>query len=163
MKLNEVIAALPKLTQHELLTVRAALEQLITAPHAEDVDVTSPLYDNMSRLLGVTLSFRDFHNTAVYRQWKRNAPACIAYLDKHFPDSRKATKSALMLLMLESLIEDLKDRGVPITLGTVTKNIDRLPQMFDLIFPGYLESGLGHVIVQQLEGGKRGRPDRSDE
>lgn len=152
--LNEVVKLLPKLTQHELLTVRAAVEQLITAPHTEDVDATSPLYDNMSRLLGVTLSFRDFHNTAVYRQWKRNAPACIAYIEEHFPECRKATKSALMLFMLEALIDDLKERGVPITLGTVTKNIDRLPQLFDQIFPGYIQAGLGHVIVQQLEGKK---------
>jgi len=53
--------------------------------------------------------------------------------------------------LLEALIDDLKGRGVPVSLGTVTINLSRLPEIYDLIFPGYRQAGLSHLVLEAMK------------
>ncbi len=150
MKLSEIIGALPKLDQHELVLLRAALNQLIRVD-GEAPDETSPLYDCMASLLGVGLSFRDFHNVNAYRSWRKAAPAVVLFIEQSFPEATKVAKMAVMRFLLEALRDDLLERGVPITIGTMSSNLDRLPEVFDASFPMYREAGMAHLVLKQME------------
>src|SRR6185369_10144236 len=75
MKLNVLLAALPQLSFADITTIRAACDHLLSAQQYDPVDQTHPLYDEMTRLLNVGLTFRDFHNLAAYKTWKQKAPA----------------------------------------------------------------------------------------
>lgn len=155
MRVDEVLAALPKLSQPELASVRAALEHLLVH-QVDELDTTSPLYIAMSELLGVGLSFRDFHNAQSYSTWRKVAPKVVAFMEATFPHTTKVTKFAMMTFMLEALMDDLKGRGVPLTLSTVTVNLARLPALFDQEFPGYRESGKAHLVLKAMTKGHKG-------
>lgn len=150
MKLSEVVAALPKLNQQELLTIRAACDQLIKIP-VDDVDETNPLFDDLTHILGVKLSFRDFHNVTAYSAWKRHAPGVVEFITEQHPDVSKVLKGALVRMLLEALRDDLRDRGIPVTLGTMAVNLDQLPEVYDRCFPGFRQAGMQRVIEQAME------------
>ncbi len=149
MNLTEVLAALPKLSQRDLATVRAAIDHLLVQ-QVDDIDLTSPLYDAMAKALGLHLSFRDFHNTTSYKTWKRTAPVVIAFIEKSWPEATKVAKAALMSFLIETLLDDLKSRNVPLTLGQVVMNLERMPMLVDTEFPDYIKSGMAHLILRAM-------------
>lgn len=153
MSLIKLLAALPHLKQTELATLRAAIDHLLVH-RVDDLDTTSPLYAAMAKLLGVGLSYRDFHNVVSFKTWRKSAPAVVSFIEATFPTATKVAKIAMMTFLLEALIDDLKSRGVPITLGTVTINLDRLPQLFDSAFPDYRQAGMSHLVIEAMK--KRG-------
>lgn len=150
MKFNDMLRELPKLSQEELATVRAAIDHLLgSSDHL--LDNTSALYGAMITLLGIKLAYRDFNATKPYREWRKSAPAVVYFIDQTFPASGKISKMAITKYLLTALIDDLKARKVPVTLGVVVSNISRLPQIFDACFPNYRESGMAHLVLKALE------------
>jgi len=151
MKLTDILSQLPKLSQEELATVRAAVEHLL-AGSSDAEDPTRPLYDVVSGAVGRGyLSFQEFSKMAAYKTWRRDAPAVVQFIETAFPQSHKVTKLAIMNYLVSALIDDLKERNVPITLRTITNNISRLPQILDDCFPDYLKGGAAHLIVKAME------------
>ena len=151
MKVNDLIRELPKLSQQELAVVRAAVDHLLDGSSNTE-DPTRSLYDVVSGAIGRGhLSFQEFHKMAIYKVWRRDAPAVVCFIDKTFPQSHKVTKTAIMSFLVRALIDDMKMLKIPITIGTVTRQIDQLPQVLDRCFPGYVESNMTHVIVRAME------------
>jgi len=87
---------------------------------------------------------------AAYKTWKQKAPAVVRFIEENFPEAGKLAKTAMMTFLIEALIDDLKERGVPVTVGTLTNNIDRLPALFDECYPGYRQAGLTNIIVSAM-------------
>ncbi len=159
MKLNEVLAALPHLSQTELATIKAAIDHLLTQ-QVDEVDLTSPLYDAMAKALGLQLSFRDFHNIVSYKTWKRTAPVVVRFIETTYPQATKVAKLAMMSFLIEALLEDLKSRGVPLSLGQVTLNLERLPMLYDQSFPDYRKSGMTNIVLEAMT--KKYQPKESE-
>lgn len=153
MEVNEMLKLLNKLSQPELATIKAATEHLLTK-QVDELDTTSVLYSTMATLLGVGLSYRDFHNVTAFSTWRKSAPSVVSFIEATFPGATKVAKCAMMTFLLEALIDDLRGRGVPISLGTVTVNIQRLPALFDECFPSYRETGLAHLVLSAMEKGE---------
>jgi hypothetical protein len=152
-----IIATLPTLTKADLAAVRGAADALL-GPQAAPIDTpATPLFEAVTRALGLRLGFAAFSQTATYKPYKRGANAIAGFLGTAFPDAEnKVTRNALHGLMLECLIDDLKARRVPISLGTLCNNLERCPQVFRDAFPGYIESGHGNIILRQITRGKDG-------
>lgn len=151
-KVTDVLVLLPKLTQGELGTVRAAVEHLLTGGIVDSDDDTKPLYDMASAAVGRGyLSFYQFQKMAPYRVWKRDAKAVVQFIEKTFPESQKVTKMAITSFLVAALVDDMREIGIPITLGTITNHISRLPEMLEKCFPGYVASGLTHLIIKAME------------
>jgi len=149
-KLNDILAQLPKLGQRELSMLRAAVDHLLDG--SNEGDETRPLYDVMAGSVGRGyLSFHLFQKMTAYRTWRRDSPAVVQFIETTFPQSHKVTKVAIMSFLVSGLIDDMKMLRIPITLGTVTKHIHRLPQVFDNCFPSYRESGLAELVVKAME------------
>ena len=149
---NDVLKLLPKLSQQELAVVRAAVDHLLDGSDIVQGDSTLSLYDVVSAAVGRGyLSFQEFRKMTAYKTWRRDGPAVVQFIERTFPQSHKVTKTAIMSFLVRALIDDMKMLKIPITIGTVTKQISQLPQVLDRCFPGYVESNMTHVIVKAME------------
>lgn len=143
--LTELIAALPALSQQELGLVRAAADRLLT-PQASQ----SPLYAAVAAAAGVHLPYGRFVKTAAYKAWAKNEPEALRFISSVWPNLSKVQLNAMMIYLSEMLATDLRNRNVPVTVGTLAANLGSLPQVFDNNFPGYREAGLGHLVLKAM-------------
>jgi hypothetical protein len=147
--LADVLKLLPKLNQQELLTLKAAIEEF--ANQTDDIP-EPPIWAVVTKAVGVPAPWNVFKNSREnFRLWQKHAPAIEVFLDHQFPTASKLQRHALLTFIVSSLIDDLKGRGVPITIGTIVKNLGRFIQVFEDQFPGYLGNGLAHMILRSLK------------
>jgi hypothetical protein len=152
-----IIATLPTLTKADLAAVRGAADALL-GPQAAPTDTpATPLFEAVTRALGLRLGFAAFSQTATYKPYKRGEQAIADFLGTAFQAPRdRVTLNAMMQLLIECLTDDLKARRVPLSLGTLCNNLERAPQVFRDAFPGYIESGHGSIILRQITGKNKG-------
>lgn len=158
--LKTALGALSGLTQAELATVRAACEHLLNREDTRD-DPTKPLYDSVLRAMGGShhgtyrLRWGLFKGTTTYSTWKKNAPGVVSFIDQTYPQASKVAKMGILQVLLDALLEDLKQRGVPITIGVVVSNLSRLPEIFDTCYPDYRKCGMAGLVLKAME--KKGK------
>lgn len=155
-KLGIILSALASLSQAELATVKAACEHLLNKEDTKD-DPTKPLYDSVLRAMGgphggtYRLRWGVFKGTTTHSTWKKHAPGVVSFIDQTYPGASKVAKMAILQVLLDALIDDLKQRGVTITLGTLVSNLSRLPEIYDTCYPDYRKSGMAGVILNAME------------
>jgi hypothetical protein len=152
MQTSKIIAALPTLSKPDLAQIRAAADSLLGPQAAPNQAAPTPLLDAITRALGLRGGFVHTLPGATYSQYKRGEVAVTDFVAKAFPqacDSR-VTYAAMMGLIVDCLLEDLRGRSVPLSIGTVCSNLERAPQVFRAAFPGYIEGGASAIILQKL-------------
>jgi len=154
-KLSTILAALPALSQNDLAAVKAAADSLITpsgrATAAANEGAAIPLFDAITHALGLRMGFAAFQATGTYKSYRRGARAIDDFLAENLAEAcDRVSRNAMLSLLVECLIDDLKGRHVPISMGSVSNNLERAPQVFRAAFPGYIENGLGHLIFSQM-------------
>lgn len=149
MTKNQVLAALPKLTKADLATVRAAVDHLL-GPQQGATLTAPPLFNALAGLIGNRVTYQAFTTMGAYKHWAKNVTTVDEFITEHFPDTSKVLSAALLRFLMELIVDDLKGRKVPATLGSITVNLGRLPEIFESAFPGYLESGAAHLIVKAM-------------
>jgi hypothetical protein len=145
--LSELIAKLPSLSQQDLRTLKAAIEHLLT----KTTESEPTLYDAMRKVLGDVPHYDIFKKSNVYAIWRKHNDYAEMFIAKNFPEATKVQRLALMTFTVRALVNDLKSRDVPITVGSVAKNLGRFAAMFEGQFPGYLSSGMGPLILKALQ------------
>ena len=151
MKPSQVLAALPGLSKPDLAAIRAAADSLLGSQVSAGEQAATPLFDALQRALGLRLGWAEFQRTATYKPYKRGAHAIAGFLGSTFPMAEnRSIRNALHSFMLECLMDDLKGRKVPISLGSMCSNLERTPEVFKAAFPGYIEGGLAHLIIQRM-------------
>ena len=146
--LTSIIRQLPQLTQQELKTLKAAIDEL---SHNQPCTGVPALYDVFGQVLGTVPPFSVFQASGAYRPFMRHVDGITTFMLKYFSEANKLQRIALMTFVVRALIADLKGRGVPITVGTLVKNLGRFEQVFSSEFPNYLESGLAPMILKALK------------
>ncbi len=61
---------------------------------------------------------------------------------------KQIERQVLLRLLFKLLIEDMKRIGIAITPKTTINNMNRIPDIFDRSFPGYLSSGLAYFVIK---------------
>jgi hypothetical protein len=153
---SKILATLPTLSKPDLAQIRAAADSLLGPTAAPNKQAATPLFDAMTRALGLRLGFETFRATATYKPYMRGEEAVTLFIAQHFPavcDSR-VTYNAVLSFMVECLMDDLKERKVPLSIGTLCNNLERAPQVLKAAFPGYMEGGLSSVILNQITNGR---------
>lgn len=150
--ISKLIQELPKLSQQELKLLRLAIDELTTRKADQG---ESYLYAALLKAVGVPTPYSLFIKTSAYTHWRRYLPVMEQFLHTNFPKANRITCLALTTFILQALCRDLKERGVPISMGSVTKNLGRFADVFEDQFPNYLSSGLGPLILTML----KERPD----
>ncbi len=84
--------------------------------------------------------------------WKKSVNTVTEFLDDAFSDYSKseAQRLGLCRIFVQALIKEFKQRGIPVSAGTIVSNLHRVQQVFDRAFPSYLESGLAYLIPQAM-------------
>ena len=154
MKPTQVIALLPGFSKPDLAAIRAAADSLLGSQVSANEGAGTPLFDALCRALGLRLAFGPFMATATYKAYRRGEQAIEDFLNVlHWPRDRVMYNSILSF-MLECLMDDLKERKVPISLGSVCSNLERCPEVFKAAFPGYIEGGASHLILNRMTKGR---------
>lgn len=158
MKTNTIISALPSLDKEDLEKIRLVVDDLLsrrgggTATEHEQF-----LFDAMGIILrdeGIreNIHYDLFKKTAAYKTWKANVDDVTAWLRRHFPKQQTKVEmtSLARLLFSKVLVPWMRENGIPVTQGTLANNVGRLPECFDIAFPGYAGSGLAPMIFTAL-------------
>jgi hypothetical protein len=151
MNTSKILATLPTLSKPDLSAIRAAADSLL-GPQAVPIEgASTPLFDVITRALGLRIGFEVIRQGQAYKPYRRGEAAVTAFIDEMLPDfNTKVARNGLLTFMVECLMDDLKERKVPISIGTLCTNLERCPQVFRAAFPGYLESGHAHLIVKKM-------------
>lgn len=138
--------------KHQELTVlKTAIDELLRS--VPDDAPEPALWPVVTKAVGVPAPWQTFKTSKEpYGNWQKYAPAVDVFLDSNFPTASRVQRHALMTFIVSSIIADLKGRNVLISIGSVVRNLGRFVQMFEDQFPGYIESGLQHMILKALSG-----------
>jgi len=153
--LNKLLASLPSLSKADLATVCAAADSLLGLigglPATSNNPAATPLFDAVTHALGLRLGFAAFQATATYKTFRRGEVAVNDFVDAAFPEAcDKVSRNAILIFLVECLMDDLKARHVPLSIGALCNNLERAPQVFRDAFPGYVENGLAHLIFKSM-------------
>ena len=150
--LSGVLAALPALNKAELLAVKAAAEGLLGPLRGANGAPATPLFEALTRALGARLSLDQFQATGTYKSFSRGERAFMAFVDENFPSvkSNKVPYRAFIAFLVDLVIDDMKQRKIPISIGTVSVNLESVPDMFERAYPDYIKSGFGHLVLEAM-------------
>jgi len=150
---DEVLRALPFFNKKELTDVHKVTELLLGKVSGSFTEEETELYDVICLATNSTVPVTAFRATVTASEWRNKAPLALNFIRDAFPDTKrnKALRVAMMKFTLAMLVADLKARGVPIKTGSVVLNLGRLRECFGANFPGYLEAGLAHVIIEKMQ------------
>ena len=144
-RLNELIAVLPSMSKHELAVLRGAIERLL----GHQASPASPLYAALTAVAGVKLPYQRFQASASYKAWPQNEKLVLTFIRDTW-DPTKVTEAALSQYLMGLLADDLKGRGLPVSVGTLAVNISSIPQVFEQAFPGYRAAGLAQWVLANM-------------
>lgn len=146
---SQIISALPNLKSKELSSIKAAIEQLQTK-EAPDKDVQL-LFDAILTTINSKLPWAKFEGSSAYKDFQAGAPGAVQFINQTFKPSTRTKTFLAMRLSIGLLVISLKKREIYTTVGTMCRNLNRLPMVFDDAFPGYRESGLVPMLMKQME------------
>ena len=154
--LSNVLAALPTMGKTELAAVKAATEGLLRPLTSPIEQPATPLFDAMTRALGLKIGFAAFQATGTYKSYCRGETAFMAFIAENFPKATdsKVLHNAVISFMLDIIIEEIKRMEIPVTMKTVSEGLDRIAGLFDKAYPDYLSCGLGHMVLDAITKGR---------
>ena len=165
LTVSEIIFALPNLKP----TDRRAISEAITRL-ADDNEPSRGQFEAMQTPIETALlnalmtelaykgirnifSYEDFKKTTHYKNFRKALKEVEAFFEKAFPSRRfkKVEMTSLLRMLISALMENLDEQNIPLTFGTVTSNLIRLPEIFEKCFPGYMQCGLAHLVLKQAK------------
>lgn len=148
--LDTILSLLPKLDQSQLAIVRAFITDLSNTSSEESL-----LYEVVSTAVRVKMPFSEFAKSSAYKTWAKGEPTVMAFLNSTFPEcQKKLPMVAILRFLIDLLRAELVRADIPVTLGTISSNLNRIPEIFSSEFPGYAESGALSIVKARLLGGK---------
>ena len=147
---DQVLGALVDFDHEALKAIRAAADGLIRQGGSQPPDgqqnACTWLFEAMQGIIS------DDPRLQAAKPDKR-AYGFIGFAQKHFPETmaKKVTAIAVMRSLLNLIAEDLKDKQVPVTFGTLMNNLPRIPEVYEVAFPGYLSSGLAQLFIKPTQ------------
>jgi hypothetical protein len=151
-----ILAALPTLTRPDLEQVAAMAQTLLGGRVGNVEPPASPLAAALIQALGEAINapvpLSNLTGTTTGKTFQKHLPAIGKFLDAHFSNwsTNKLTQAAFLHMLMELLRDDLKERGLTPSLGIMVTNLGRLPEVFDNAYPGYLEAGLGDMVLRHF-------------
>ena len=151
--LQRIIEALPHLTQAELQSVKVRIGFLLKVGNQVDVETSTEellvLDAIVSMLSSMGLEFPQVHMLK-----KRSNPAFrekVESLFKYMNQSGlgRTEIRAFLFLSIRLLVDHMKALSIPVSGGTVMRNIGAIPGLINRSFPGYVECGHLDLLVRR--------------
>ncbi len=156
LSMSQILAALPKLNDHDLKAVSATAQSILAARTGATAALAGTLqamtFDALSAALNGTASLSTLPAPLV-RRFERHLPDFRQFLDKDFKgwDEKKIRQKAFLLMLFELLREYLISIEIKPTYNTMVNTMPRMGEVFDSAFPGYRVAGWGHVILNRFD------------
>jgi hypothetical protein len=163
MKIQDIIEALPELSKVDLKTVRDTASFLLGGDsgkegvHQSDDTLFNAMANQLSKNgLRTEFNYNTFKKSKSHVGWATTRKELADFVSRCFGNISKTEEVSLYNLLFDLLITDLKKRGAPLTVSVLAINANRLPEVFERSFPGYISSGLAHVVLKTMEGKQNG-------
>lgn len=168
IQIDTIASQLPLMNAEELSKIRQLTDMLLGG-EKQEVRVENPTERIMFQALRAELSsiglnsnisFTSFAEGNYYKSWKKGVTAVETFCNTAFRGYVKTETQRLGLcrVLLQALIKDFKRNNIPVSVGTIARNVHRIPQAFDNAFPGYIESGMAYLVPQAMLRGKKITP-----
>lgn len=157
MTKDAILTTLPKLSLEDLTVIHAVASKLIsghTAPKNEAAGTLAALFfEALSGPLCVTQPYSNLAGTKWGKQFEKKVPDLGKWLDQHFAgwSDNKVSQLAFLQMLFTMLANDLKRRNLPRSLAMAVTNLEQIPRIFENGYPGYLESGLGKLVLSHFQ------------
>lgn len=98
------------------------------------------------------ISYSSIMESKYAKAWRKGVGVTSEFVEKTFKDHIKTDNHRLGLcrVLARITIDELKKREIPISIGTIASNLQRVPQSFDNAFPGYIKSGLAYLVAESM-------------
>lgn len=153
---DQIVGALPKLSVEELKAIAAVTASLIndrTGASSEALTPTAQLaFTALSKALNLAIGPANLP-PKLRKQFEAKVDELLAWLDTNMKGWRGSKNSELALLtyLFDLLVKDLRKKLIVPTVGTVIGNIHRIPRVLDFAFPGYINSGMAGLILNNFK------------
>lgn len=150
-----ILGVLPKLSADDLQAVLALTTSLLKGRGDVETGQARPtglLFEALSNHLQAVAPWATVAKTKAGKMLLEREPELSKFFNLHFRgwNDNKVQSLAFLMMMLELLSDDLKERGVSPTFGIMVLNLNRLPEVFRNAFPGYLENYMGYFVLRKL-------------
>jgi hypothetical protein len=161
MHAEAVISQLATLNKNDLLQVKQLTEVLLGGATLLEPTTTD---DNEAMLfhavraeltahgLNGKIPYSRLKDSNYYKSWSQGLTVVNQFIDQHFQShiKSKIQRIGICRVIIQVLIADLKRLHIPPSLGTIARNLHRVPQAFDNQFPNYIQSGLAYLVIQAM-------------
>jgi hypothetical protein len=98
------------------------------------------------------IPFSTLKDSKYYNSWCKGTKVVNQFIEQHFKTyiTSQPVRIGINRILIQILLADLKRLGVPPSLGTIARNMHRVPQAFDNQFPNYINSGLAYLVVKAI-------------
>jgi len=143
-----ILLLLPKLNQTEIIALEKALSTF--KRQGDNVWLEADLYDRFNLKLKSALPpFGIFKKTTGYAKWASG----IVSVKQLLVSLKVGTSGVSYLKMLDMLVFStltyLDKLEIPVGIKTISQVFERIEQVIDDQFPGYLESGLLYLMIKE--------------
>ena len=150
LTLNDVIKALPQLSDSDRDAIKAAIEQLEVSGTDER---EAAVFDALRKSLDVKVSLRSLGQSQTAKQWRKNWKHFTDFADSLFPSRSSQVERMYVYRFLFGLLADSSAQEP--SLATVASSMGKVESVFDYAFPSYRASGMISVLEKAVFGGDR--------
>mgnify|MGYP001585781793 CR=1 FL=1 len=145
---DHILAALPRLSMTDLRDINAVSARLLE-PHAA-LDTPKRTDDPHMWVFEAVKNTVGTGQTSGPKHFHAKATEFLKFVDENFPKALKnrASGSSVILMLVQLIADDMKQRGVPRSMGTLTLHLSRVTEVFDDAFPGYRQAKLAHLLYK---------------
>jgi hypothetical protein len=142
MSKDKVLSLLPRLTQQELREISAVLENLLDKNIPTEMD---------ELVQAITAATGILHGNLDKKGMVKHGKPVLEFLAKYFPGVvNKIPRQAVLRCFIKILIDYLDGIKVPVSGRSVVLNLDKIPGLFRIAFPGWLEGGRAYMVVEAM-------------
>lgn len=152
MSLQDIQSSLLGLTRDELIELQKTIRLMLRRKETKDDEdwlLPSLLQEIKDRGLSFTIpQYFKIKTDKSYRGYVSKSAKVRAALSKRLPNLKLVEKYALAHLCATFLADYVEEIYGILNLDILLWNVEKIPEALDRSFPGYLQSGLLHVILR---------------
>jgi len=150
---TDILAALPKLSQVDLVAIQVMAASLLKGRTAALPAGAGLVHQTTLNALLATVGATQGAPKALLTKFNAKLPGLTRFLDENFPGwgKNRVTQEAFLRMLFGLLHDNIKSIGLTPSLGVMINHLGRMHEVVEDAFPNYLASGMGPVILKRFQ------------
>ena len=162
MKIEDLLEALPDLSEDELKSVQARVRLLLGANQEPTDRNYSSFLSGFTEVLRRTCDARGIKlppaGSRVYGvEYARNVDAIRELIEENLKNRTQARRFAVSKFLVDRLLDWMNEKSIVLVGNSILKNLDRVPGILDSDFPGYRQNGILPSLFERAAWGIKGK------